>query len=214
MADAYESSRGRRDVSPMRLADLSEGLNVSPTQACQIGFDIETFSPFMFPSGYEDPVVNATLAVCPSGYLREGLVLISLVYPPSSESVLLWQLHRLLNSVGTGLLLTYNGTRFDIRYVVQRGKLYRLDFESVFADLSHLDLYDMVRRSRIDFPCYSQKIVEKSLGVQRVIEGLSGGSYHRFFLDFMEKGDPRAIFYNIEDSLGCLRILRALKQIF
>ena len=214
MADAYEFLRERRDVSPMTLAELSEGLKVSPTRACQVGFDIETFSPLGFPRECEDPVVNATLALCPYGSLREGLVLVSLVFPPSSENVLLRQLHHALASIKDGCLLTYNGTKFDIRYTIQRGRLCGVDFESVFEDLPHLDLYNVARRSRIDFPCYSQKIVENHLGIRRVVEDLSGASYHRFFLDFMDKGDPRAIFYNIEDSLGCLRILKALKQLF
>jgi uncharacterized protein YprB with RNaseH-like and TPR domain len=110
--------------------------------------------------------------------------------------------------------LTYYCAKFDIRYVIQRGGLYQLNFESVFSGLQHLDLYEVVRHGPIDFPSYGQKSVEKCLGIPRVVENLSGATYHRFFLDFPKRGNPQAILYDIEGSLGCLRILEVMKNFF
>jgi hypothetical protein len=71
MADANEFWQANRDVSPMTsIIELSEGLNNLPIRIRQIGFDIETFSSLGFLKESEDPIVNTTLALSPTGNVR------------------------------------------------------------------------------------------------------------------------------------------------
>jgi len=174
------------------------------------GFDIETYSPNGFPAEGQDPVITATLTTSFSQDLRSGLLLVSLIFPPSQEDLLLIWLHRFLASFRDGCLVTYNGAKFDLGYVAHRGRMHGVAFDQVFLNYDHLDLYDMVRRLRIRPPSYGQKAVEKWLGIDRMVNAVSGASYHRAFLGFLKTGSLEPLFYNIEDSVGCLRILDRL----
>lgn len=166
-------------------------------------FDIETFSPKGFPLQAEDPVVNFSLvAPLSSG----GVVVFSAIVKPDFERDLLLILYRLLSNLGGACLLTYNGLKFDVRYVVQRGGIYGLNFEDVFENLRHVDIYRLLTWLNASFPRYDQKTVERCLGFVRAIRQVSGGNYHHFYSNFVRTGDLTPMFYNIEDSLGCLRI--------
>lgn len=59
---------------------------------------------------------------------------------------------------------------------------------------------------------YGQKAVELSLGIHRIVEGLSGASYHRAFQDFLTSGCLKPLIYNVEDAVGCLKILKSLDR--
>ena len=175
-----------------------------------IGFDIETYSPNGFPAEGQDPVITVTLATSFSQDLRRGLLLTSLIFPPSMEDLLLIWLHQFLASFRDGCLLTYNGAKFDLQYVVHRGRMHGIDFDPVFLNYDHLDLYEVVRRARVRLPSYGQKTVERWLGIERVVNDVSGVSYHKAFHGFQRFGSLKSLFYNIEDSVGCLRILKKL----
>ena len=175
-----------------------------------IGFDIETHSPKGFPADGQDPVVTATLATSLSRDVRTGLLLTSLIFPPSMEDLLLIWLHQFLTSFRDGCLVTYNGTKFDLQYVVHRGRIHGIDFDPVFLNYDHIDVYKLVRRAKVRLSSYGQKTVERWLGIDRVVDDVSGATYHQAFRCFQGFGSLKSLFYNIEDSIGCLRILKEL----
>ena len=203
-------ARWREDVSPMSRASF-EGLNRSPSlDPPYIGFDIETYSPDGFPKDGEDSVIAATLAVSMNRDPRKGLLLVSLVYPPSAEETLLRYLHHFLSASQGSYLVTYNGARFDLRYVIHRGRVHGIDFETVFSNYDHIDLYEAVRQAGVRLPSYGQKAIERIVGINRVVNDISGASYHKAFHNFLRFGSLKPLFYNIEDSVGCLHILNKL----
>jgi uncharacterized protein YprB with RNaseH-like and TPR domain len=60
-------------------------------------------------------------------------------------------------------------------------------------------------------PSYGQKSIERLLGIRREIRGINGATYHSYKA-FLETGNLKPLFYNIEDSIGCLKILNHLKR--
>jgi len=161
-----------------------------------VGFDIETYSPNGFPSEYRDPVVAFSLAVPHLG----GLSVLSYICDPRFERQLLSSLLGLLGEISGAVMLTYYGSRFDVPYVVKRGREYGLDMERVFSHVHHVDLYALVKRLHLDLPRYSQKFVERYAGVSRVVSDVSGSNYHSFFQEYLLNGCLKAMFYNVEDS--------------
>lgn len=109
--------------------------------------------------------------------------------------------------------MTYNGKRFDAPYTIYRGMLNDIDFTGTLTAFGHVDLYEAVRSSGLRLPSYSQKVVERSLGVERILPEESGARYCTAFEEFIKTGNLRALIYNIEDTIGCLRILRRLMRL-
>lgn len=203
-------ARWRENVSLMSHAVFEGSNRPQSLDLPYIGFDIETYSPDGFPRNREDPIIAATLAVSMNRDPRKGLLLISLIYPPSMEETLLLWLHRFLSSSQGSRLVTYNGTRFGLQYVIHRGRRHGIDFDTVFSNYDQIDLYQVVRRARLRLPSYGQKTVERLMGIDRVVNDVSGASYHKAFYNFLRFGSLKPLFYNIEDSVGCLRILNEL----
>ena len=195
---------------PMTLSYFSEGVNGSKIFGDLIAFDIETFSPNGFPYNAEDPVVNLSLVV---PLAKNGILSLSVIGEPSIENFTLFWLHELLRNFKGAYLLTYNGTRFDIEYITQRGRIYDLNFEDVFANLWHIDVYQMLKWLNIKLPRYNQKFVEKCLGIRRVVHYVTGQSYHLFYREFLKNGTLAPMFYNIEDSFGCLKIANGILRL-
>lgn len=175
-----------------------------------VGFDIETYSPDGFPAQREDPIVAATLAASPSFGLNGGLIIVSMIFPPSKEGELLSWLHAMLGAFSGGSMVTYNGRKFDLPYVIHRGRLRGLDLERPLKEYLQLDVYEAVRAALLALPSYRQKAVEGLFGFERLVRDGSGESYHELFDSFMQTEDLRPVVYNMEDSIGCLRILNCL----
>ncbi|MEM2865311.1 MAG: ribonuclease H-like domain-containing protein [Candidatus Bathyarchaeia archaeon] len=174
-----------------------------------VGFDVETYSPYGFPADRRDPIVTATLAISPSFDMSRGLVLVSMTFPPEMEEALLRLLRDYLGCL-SGSLVTYNGERFDLPYTAYRASLYGLDFKEAYAGYRSLDVYRLARRMWMDLPSYRQKSVEGLLGLGRLVEDVDGSNYHEAFQGFLSDGDVKPVIYNIEDSVGCLRILKRM----
>lgn len=174
-----------------------------------VGFDIETYSPHGFPADRQDPIVTATLAISPSLNLSQGMILVSMLFPPEMEEMLLRLLRSSLSGL-SGSLVTYNGERFDIRYTAYRASLYGLDFKEAYAGYGSLDLYRIVKRAWPGLQSYRQKEVERLLGLERLVRDIDGANYYRAFQSFLSEGDAKPLLYNIEDSVGCLRILNSI----
>ena len=58
----------------------------------------------------------------------------------------------------------------------------------------------------------AQKAVEHKMHINRIVNDVSGASYYRVFDDFLRFGDMKPLFYNIEDAVGCMRILNRLLE--
>jgi uncharacterized protein YprB with RNaseH-like and TPR domain len=168
-----------------------------------LSFDIETYSPNGFPYSMEDPIVNFSL-VAP--WTRKGLFCVSFLAGPMFENETLSLLYKLLMELEGCFLLTYNGSRFDLPYTIERGRLYGLDFAEVFSRVNHWDVYQEVKCLNLGLPRYDQKSVERFFGISRVLRDVDGSSYCLFFEELFEGGGLKPMFYNIEDSFGCLRI--------
>jgi len=192
----------------MNLRLLFEGSD-SPTRQL-VGFDLETYSLHGFPDGFEDPIVNFSLAV----QNEVGLLILSFISAPRFELELLKLLRSGLEAINGGVLLTYNGVRFDLQYAVRRSAEYGLDFKDVFQGFRHVDLYRLLRLSRVRLQGYGQKSVERFLGIKRVVTDVTGANYHKFYSKFLSDGDLRAVLYNIEDSVGCVRLAQVLPKFF
>jgi len=199
-------SRTGKNKPPMTFGFLFEGVHTKLMNGL-VAFDIETFSPDGFPNDIEDPIVNFSL-VFP--LVKGGVLALSVIAEPSLEKEILNLLRRLLLSFRGTYLLTYNGTKFDLEYVARRGEIYGFNFESVFSDFWHIDVYQLIRWLNIRLPRYNQKAVERFLGIPRAVRHVSGSSYHLFYGKFLRGGSLEPMFYNIEDSFGCLRISSAL----
>lgn len=172
-----------------------------------VAFDIETFSPEGFPYNFEDPVVNYSMVI---PFENHGLLFISVIGTPKHESGLLRLLYSVFNGLQGFNLLTYNGSRFDVEYILKRGRLYGLDFTRVLGGLHHIDVYRIIKWLGIRLPSYAQKCVEKYFGIRRVIKDVTGGDYHVFYRNFLDEGELTPVFYNIEDSFGCFRIAKSI----
>jgi uncharacterized protein YprB with RNaseH-like and TPR domain len=191
--------------SPMNSALLFEG-----SDDVFVSFDIETYSPNGFPYNMGDPIVNFSLASPIFNDLRKGLLTVSYICHPSLEENLSRFLHSFLSLLEGNFLLTYNGSKFDVKYVAHRGNLFGLDFQRLFSNFSHIDLYELIKSLNIKLPSYSQKTVEKLLGFERTVSDVSGASYYLSFANFLRDANLKPLFYNVEDSVGCLRILDGL----
>ena len=172
-----------------------------------VGFDVETYSPHGFPADRRDPIVAATLAVSPSLEMDKGLVLVSMLFPPRMEEVLLRLLGYYLEGLG-GSLVTYNGERFDLPYTAYRASLYGLNLREAYTGFRSIDVYRVVRRLWTGLPSYCQKEVEGLLGLGRLVRDVNGSNYHEAFQGFFSDGAVKPMIYNIEDSVNCLRILK------
>jgi len=188
----------------MNLTSFFEGSQYFNSDGTKIGFDIETYSPRGFPHDMKDPIVNFSLAI-PFEDLRNGLLVASSIGAAYSEHKLLLIFRSLLISLmNSGVLTTYNGRMFDVRYVIEREKRQNIDFDKIFSSISHMDLYD-IKRSKVSLKRHNQKNVEKAIGINRVIKDVCGVYYHSFLDEFLEKKNLKPLFYNIEDSVGCLK---------
>jgi uncharacterized protein YprB with RNaseH-like and TPR domain len=150
------------------------------------------------------------LAISSSLRLDGGLILVSMLFPPSMEEKLLKILNLLLSSGLEGSIVTYNGNRFDLPYTINRGSIYGLNLKDALASYRHLDVYEIARDAVFGLQCYGQKAVEAFLGLKRAVDDISRTNYHLAYRSFLEGGDIGPILYNIEDSVGCIRILNQL----
>lgn len=189
------------------LTGLSEALDC---QAPPLSLDIETYSPQGFPYDAEDPIVSVSLARPLSWNPRLGVEISSVICHPSLEPRLLRTLSSLLDSHLEGILLTYNGLRFDLPYLESRAS--RFDIEMSLERIPHIDLYRLIRGLGVYLPSYRQKDVEEYLGITRHVKDVKGSNYYMHYQNFLKSGDIKPIIYNIEDALLMHTVLFILKQ--
>ena len=177
-----------------------------------IGFDIETYSPKGFPKNFEDPIVAATIALSINEDFKNGLIVLSSIFPSSSETLILKWILNTLNSLPKGYILTYNGKRFDITYMMTRAKRCGINYcERALSKHAHIDLYEKVKQNG-KLPSFKQKVVEQFLGIKRQIMNVEGANYYKYYEKFLGYGDLTPLFYNIEDAVKCIELSFRLKN--
>jgi len=177
-----------------------------------IGFDIETYSPNGFPKNFEDPVVAATIALSINEDFRNGLIVLSSIFPPSSETLILKWILNTLASLPRGCILTYNGKRFDITYIMTRAERCGINYcEKALGKHNHIDLYEKVKQNG-RLSSFKQKVVEQFLGIKRQIIGVEGANYYKYYERFLGYGDLAPLLYNIEDAAKCIELSFRLKN--
>ncbi len=173
-----------------------------------ISLDVETYSPHGFPEHKGDPVVSLTLAISETSRIQNGLTVVSILFPPQKERDLLLKTRETLSTLPAGTLTTYYGSRFDLPYLRFRGNMHGVDLREIETRLAHVDAYDIARS--FPFSSYSQKRVEKELGMKRTVTSVDGGRYHHAYERFQSQGDLDCLLYNIEDTVGVLMLLSHL----
>ncbi|MDW8044994.1 MAG: ribonuclease H-like domain-containing protein [Nitrososphaerota archaeon] len=179
-----------------------------------LSLDVETYSPKGFPYAREDPIIIATLMATNHLDIGEGAVILSLLYPPNREKILLKLLKRALTVLGSkeSYLITYNGASFDLPYITLRGRLYGIDFENIFTSFTHIDVYH-IAKSMMNVNSYTLKSVESELKIPRNIKSVDGSTIYEAFHNLKYTGDLRVILYNIEDTVNSINILNKLRKI-
>lgn len=196
------------DEGWMKLCEFFDSRSYAPI----ISLDIETYSPQGFPYDKGDPIVAAGIAIPFNRKIKSGVIVVSVICNPPLEVKLLDWIFKILSLMPDTFLLTYNGKNFDIPYIVSRAKRYRIDISNTLNKFTHMDLYEIIKYSKIPFPRLSQNVVEKYLGLERSVDGISGANYHRHYLNFLKDGSTKPILYNIEDTLLMHLILNTLNE--
>jgi len=117
-----------------------------------------------------------------------------------------------LASLPRGCILTYNGKRFDIIYMMMRAERCGINYcEKVLGKHDHIDLYEEVKQNR-GLSSFKQKAVEQFLGIKRQIMGVEGANYYKYYERFLGYGDLAPLLYNIEDAVKCIELSFRLKN--
>lgn len=112
-------------------------------------------------------------------------------------------------------LVTFNGRRFDLPFLLKRFEMHGLAAPQCLNDGSDFDIYDCIRPYRRSFGLSSlnQKSIEKMLGLERE-DKYSGGELISVYHEYEKTGDSEALelllTHNREDVLGMAGILPAL----
>jgi len=173
-----------------------------------ISLDIETYSPFGFPEKKDDPVVSLTVAISETRRVQDGLMVISILFPPEKERELLLRTSEILSTLPEGSLTTYYGSRFDLPYLQFRADVHGVDLRDLEMRTTHIDAYDIAKG--FPFSSYSQKRVEAELGIKRTVTSIEGREYYYAYERFQRRGELKCLLYNIEDSVGVLMLLNQL----
>lgn len=124
------------------------------------------------------------------------------------EALLLSALRELLSRFGT--VITFHGTRFDLRFLQERGN--RLEINLVYHNKNYVDLYQLSYSYRHIFCLenYKQKTIEKFLGIERE-DTFTGGELIKHYKEYVKCPDDRLLqillLHNYEDILGMAQLL-------
>lgn len=117
------------------------------------------------------------------------------------------------------LLIHYNGTGFDIPYLINKCAHYNLDYN--FQNIDSLDIYKklMPYKKLLLLPSLKQKEIERFLSVSR-LDPYTGGELIQIYVDFMkskfhknmakEAFLQKLLLHNLEDLKGLLQITAVL----
>lgn len=126
------------------------------------------------------------------------------------ESEMLSYFLKLLMEIKPRRIITFNGNRFDLPFLVERAKKYNIDLD--FSQYKLFDIYKEVSRLKnlLQLPNYKQKTVEQFLGIHRE-DRFSGGDLIKIYKDFCKAPDPQKLellkLHNYEDVLDMLDLI-------
>lgn len=107
-------------------------------------------------------------------------------------------------------LIHYNGSSFDIPYLIQKAEFYGL--EHPFASLESIDLYRKVSiyKKLLQLESYKQKDLEKAVSYPR-LDQLSGKDLITYYQQYLKTADQKLfdmiLLHNYDDLLGMTAIL-------
>ncbi len=168
------------------------------------------------------------------GYLQEEEACVELFFAagPEDEEEVLRAFFQLADS--HPVLITFNGTTFDLPFLRQRAAVYAMNdvSEETAAHSAseespegtvpgfphareHIDLYREARAMRglLELPSYRQKSIEQFLGCERE-DRYSGGELIEFYQQYVVDPDPELLkpilLHNQEDVRGMFDLLSIL----
>lgn len=129
---------------------------------------------------------------------------------PDEEAELLSDFSKYLQSSQIRRIVTFNGSSFDLPFLVERAKSF-----NVPLDLDTFELFDIYkevtkRKSYLKLQNYRQKTVEQFLGICRE-DQYSGGELIQVYQHYVKQPDVDAVhllkLHNYEDVLGMFDLL-------
>lgn len=123
------------------------------------------------------------------------------------EKDILEQASLLLSSLD--LVITYNGSTFDIPFLNKRFTFYGMDFQ--VPRYTSFDLYKIIRKYGYNlFPDYKLKTIENYLGIERK-DTISGKEGILLYQEYLKSGNPtyrkNLLLHNLEDVYHLTKIL-------
>ena len=129
---------------------------------------------------------------------------------PEDESALLSGFSEKLQTMQVKRIITYNGNRFDLPFLLARAGICGVPLD--FGDLELFDIYKEVvsRKKMLQLQDYRQKTVEQFLGIDRE-DQYSGGELIKVYENYVRCPDKNARqllkLHNYEDVLGMIDLL-------
>jgi DNA polymerase elongation subunit (family B) len=183
-----------------------------------IALDIETYStngripPFeQLKRGYlEDQIVSVSFAIIEDYPNLTNLTTITII---KDEEELLKESIEVLARRGKGVLLTYNGTNFDIHALLMRSQKYGLDhhLKTALQGYDHIDVFKLVKymkdKGLVAVNSLKLKNVAEVLKVNNHMKAeIEGKDYFKYYNEWRKELNPTAIFYNQNDAILTLKV--------
>ncbi len=129
----------------------------------------------------------------------------------SDEKKLLIEMNRILNSENISVIYTYNGSTFDMPFIIKKLNYYKIN--NSFLNIPHIDLIKIIRANRnyLKLENCKLKTVERLLGINRedTISGKESVLLYNEYLKTKNKGIENTILkHNFEDILYLSKILK------
>jgi len=188
-----------------------------------VTLDIETYSVNGVPPwkqlerGYlHDPIVSVSFVIAED----QNLKVLTIIKDIKDERVLLQEVIKTLEEIGGGILLTYNGKRFDIPALIMRSEFYGIKdhLEDALKRYEHRDVWELAKEKQkkgsLNAGSLSLKNVANMLNISNDIKGnIEGKDYFKYYERWRSEGDHTAILYNQNDVLLTLNVYRGLHQL-
>jgi DNA polymerase, archaea type len=145
----YTESGGRLELSGVKKIDRA--LEIRPNLLC---FDIEVYNPSQTPMPRVnfDPVIMISYAYVSNGKTGNGVIAAKEVNKPfveavKNEAALIRRFLEVIKELDVDILAGYNSANFDMRYLIERSRILKIDFNvSRFDGGTKLERHGLVER--------------------------------------------------------------------
>lgn len=216
--DKNETTNLKNDVIKWLFLPKDKAIECLSRERPVISIDIETYSPNGFPELFQDLVAVVGIGI---SYKFDGDVTIIKQFVidelnEESEAKLFQEVVKYLNDLDGGVIVSYNGARFDIPYLIYRGQKHCIDLWGILSKFRHVDVYYMVQNSQFGSEIWREyghvrlSDCEKYFfGRERKTTGINGGNFAEYF-----RGNREDAFkYNQEDVSSNIEILKKLVNV-